>query len=225
MIYERLPAVDTARERETCLRSLSVATIVKDDIDRSIRRIHRHPREELNLPVLHRIVIHTQRTRPRFSPISRRHQKHVRITIAGIDPVDVKRSFVWTIAEIHSGNRHPIRSRQTINRKIPATRHLADHLVFAKRQTAIGRLVENQSERSCPNNINLAIGTNSGYGAFHRVVFIETVATHVRNPKRHRERLSLIRRAREKDMRSMFGIGAPVNIESRPREIQVSFRA
>ena len=200
MIYECSAAVNTTGQRQTRLRARRVASIVKDDIDRSICRIDRHPREELLLSILYRIVVHTHRSSPRVTTIPRRHHEHIRVTIARVDPVEVERSLVWSITQIHSGHRHAIRSAKTLDRNVPTTGHLADHFVFPKRQTTINRFVEHQTERSGPHQIHFTVRSHRRHRALDGVVAIETVTTSVRDSKRHRESLSLIGRAREIDL-------------------------
>src|SRR6185369_8284224 len=120
--------------------------------------------------------------------------------IARIDPVDVKRALVWSIAQIDSGHRHAVGPAQSLDSKIPAARNLSDHFVFTKRQTTISRLIKHETEWSSPHNVNLTIRTNRGHSAFDRVVAVETIATRIGNAKRHRERLSLVCRACEIDL-------------------------
>src|SRR6185369_10532962 len=93
---------------------------------------------------------------------------------------------------------------------------------FTERQTTVSRLIEHETERSGPHDINLTIRTNRGHRALDRIVAIETVAACIRDAKRHRERLSLICRAGEIDLRAVFGIGAAVNVKPGPRKIHVA---
>src|SRR5262249_61184125 len=97
--------------------------------------------------------------------------------------------------------------------------------VFTKRQTAVSRLIKHEPERSGPHDVDLAVWTNSRHSAFDGIVTIETVAARIRDAKRHRECLSLIRRAREINLRVVFWIRAAVHIESRPREIHIALEA
>src|SRR6185369_18001105 len=134
-----------------------------------------------------------------------------RVAVARIDPVDVERAFVWAIAQIDSSHRHAVGPVQSLDPEIPAAGNVSDHFVFAKRQTTVSRLVEHETEWSGPNDINLAIWTNGGHRTLDRIVAIETVAACIRDTEGHRERLSLICRACEIDLRTVFWSGAAVN--------------
>src|SRR5215212_11604292 len=70
VIHKRSTSIHASRQRETCLRARSVASIVENNVDGSIHRIDGHPGEKLHLAVLDRIVVHAHRTGPRITAIS-----------------------------------------------------------------------------------------------------------------------------------------------------------
>src|SRR5437870_5726154 len=60
VIDEGAAAVDAAGQREAKKRALQVAAIVKDEVDRAVHGIDRHPGKTLSLAVALRIIVDAQ---------------------------------------------------------------------------------------------------------------------------------------------------------------------
>src|SRR5205814_1809951 len=97
------------------------------------------------------------------------------VAVAFVDPRDIDGAAILAGAAIGRGDRQAIMAIEAGHGNVPAAGHIGDLPFLGEGLAAVGGLGEDDAARPGPGDVDFALGTHGGHGAFDGIAAVDGV--------------------------------------------------